>query len=194
MDASQWLAGRTQGSVGFQYRGLGLIVIHDTHDNIIPPSKGHYGKFEPMFYQNAFGGDFKYTKTELSSVSYWPISDVVLGVRLEGDFSSGDVSFYDAPNIDMRGIPALRYQGEEVVLGEVEARWDVTPRWNLVGFAGNGRAADSFSDLTGADAVVAGGGGFRYLMACRYGLCVGLDIARGPEDTVVYLAVGRNWN
>jgi len=174
--------------------GLGLIVKHDTRDNIVSPNKGHYGKFEPMFYNKAFGGDFNYTKTKLSSFSYWPISDVVLGVRLEGDFSSGDVPFYDAPYIDMRGVPALRYQGEEVVLGEVEARWDVTPRWSLVGFVGTGRAADSFSDISGADAIVAGGGGFRYLMARRYGLRVGMDIARGPEDTVIYLAVGSNWN
>ncbi len=38
------------------------------------------------------------------------------------------------------------------------------------------------------------GGGFRYLMARRYGMRVGMDIATGPEDTVVYLAVGSNWN
>jgi hypothetical protein len=41
---------------------------------------------------------------------------------------------------------------------------------------------------------VLGEGGFRYLMARRYGLRAGLDIARGPEDTVIYLAVGSNWN
>ncbi len=174
--------------------GLGLIVKYDTRDNIISPNSGHYAKFEPMFYNEAFGGDFDYTKTKLSSISYWPVSDLVLGLRLEGDFTSGDVPFYDAPYIDMRGIPALRYQGEEVVLVETEARWDITPRWSIVGFIGSGWTADSVSELGEENGIVAGGGGFRYLMARRYGMRVGLDIARGPEDTVIYLAVGSNWN
>lgn len=174
--------------------GLGLIVKYDTRDNIISPNGGHYAKFEPMFYNKAFGGNFNYTKTKLSSFSYWPVSDVVLGVRLEGDLTSGDVPFYDAPYIDMRGIPALRYQGQDVVLAEVEARWNINPRWSLVGFVGSGWTADSIGDIGSESGIVAGGGGFRYLMARRYGLRVGLDIARGPEDTVVYLAVGSNWN
>lgn len=174
--------------------GLGLIVKYDTRDNIFSPSKGHYAKFEPVFYNEAFGGDFNYTKTKIASYSYWPISKVVLGVRLEGDFSSGDVPFYDAPYIDMRGIPAMRYQGEDVFVGELEGRWDVTPRWSLVGFIGSGWTADSISELNDESGKVAGGGGFRYLIARRYGMRVGLDVAKGPEDTVVYLAVGSNWN
>lgn len=174
--------------------GLGLIIKYDSRDNIISPNKGQYAKFEPVFYNKAFGGDFNYTKTKLSSFSYWPVADVVFGLRLEGDFSSGDVPFYDAPYINMRGIPAMRYQGEDVFVTEVEARWDVTPRWSLVGFVGSGWTADSISELNDESGKVAGGGGFRYLMARRLGLRVGLDVARGPEDTVVYMAVGSNWN
>jgi hypothetical protein len=30
-----------------------------------------------VFYNKAFGGDFNYTKTKLSSFSYWPVADVV---------------------------------------------------------------------------------------------------------------------
>jgi hypothetical protein len=174
--------------------GLGLLLRYDTRDSIISPDRGVYAKFEPMFYNEAFGGDFNYTKTKLSAVSYWPVSNVVLGLRLEGDFTSGDVPFYDAPFIDMRGIPALRYQGEDVVVAELEARWDVTPRWSLVGFVGNGWAGDSLGDLGNSANVSAGGAGFRYLIARRLGMRVGLDVARGPEDTVVYMGVGSSWN
>ncbi|MCP3866498.1 MAG: BamA/TamA family outer membrane protein [Gammaproteobacteria bacterium] len=174
--------------------GLGLIVKYDSRDNIMSPSSGHYAKFEPVFYNRAFGGDFNYTKTKLSNYSYWPVSDVVLGLRLEGDFTSGDVPFYDAPYIEMRGVPALRHQGEDVVVAEVEARWDIDPRWSLVGFIGSGWAADSVSNIDNNDSIIAGGGGFRYLVARRYGMRMGLDIARGPDDTVIYLAVGSSWN
>ncbi len=174
--------------------GLGIIIKYDTRDNIISPNSGHYARIEPEFYDTAFGGDFDYVKTKVSSISYWPVSALTLGLRLEGQFSGGDVPFYDAPYIEMRGIPALRYQGQDVALAEVEARWDFNPRWSLVGFFGSGWTGDSISDLSGEQDIYAGGGGIRYLLARRYGLRVGLDVARGPEDTVFYLAVGSSWN
>jgi len=174
--------------------GLGLLLRYDSRDSIVSPDRGVYAKFEPMFYREAFGGDFNYTKTKLAAYSYWPIANVVLGLRLEGDFTNGDVPFYDAPFVDMRGIPALRYQGEDVVVAELEARWDVTPRWSLVGFVGNGWTGDSLGDLGNNHNVTAGGAGFRYLLARRLGMRVGLDVARGPEDTVVYMGVGSSWN
>jgi len=40
---------------------------------------------------------------------------------------------------------------------------------------------------------VTNGGGFRYLIARRYGFKSGLDIARDPEDTVFYLQAGTAW-
>lgn len=88
----------------------------------------------------------------------------------------------------------MRYQGEDVFVGELDARWDITSRWSLAGFIGSGWTADSVSELQDNSGKVASGGGFRYLIARRYGMRVGLDIDRGPEDTVVYLAVGGNWN
>lgn len=175
--------------------GLGLIINYDSRDNIISPSDGHFAKLHTMFYNETFGGDYDYTKVKASSYSYWSVlDDVVLGVRLEGDFSGGDIPFYDVPYIEMRGIPALRYQGENVIVGELDARWDITYRWSLVGFGGGGLTADNIGDFGDESANLAGGGGFRYLIARRLGLRVGIDIAVGPEDTVVYMGVGSAWN
>lgn len=175
--------------------GLGLIVNYDTRDNIISPSDGHLAKLHTMFYNDIFGGDYNYYKIKASSFSYWPIlGNVVLGVRLEGDFIGDEAPFYDVPYINMRGIPALRYQGEKVIVGELEARWDVTYRWSLVGFGGAGMTAQDFGDFGDESARFAGGAGFRYLIARRLGLRVGLDLAVGPEDTVLYMGIGSAWN
>ena len=40
---------------------------------------------------------------------------------------------------------------------------------------------------------VSKGVGLRYLVARRLGLYVGIDVARGPEDTAFYLQVGNGW-
>jgi hypothetical protein len=46
------------------------------------------------------------------------------------------------PYIDMRGIPAERYQGNVDLLSEVEMRWDVVRRWSVMAYAGAGKAFD----------------------------------------------------
>jgi hypothetical protein len=35
--------------------------------------------------------------------------------------------------------------------------------------------------------------GFRYLLARKFKLRVGVDIARGPEDFAYYIVFGSNW-
>ena len=55
----------------------------------------------------------------------------------------------------------------------------------------------TFSDLFGGDSdndlQHTVGGGVRYLIARRLGLQAGIDVAKGPEDTVFYLTVGSAW-
>lgn len=174
--------------------GLGIIFRYDSWDNLFSPNKGNYFKLEPVFYNEVFGGDYNYLKAKVAAISYLPLSSFVLGIRAEADFSDGDAPFYDTPFIVMRGIPSLRYQGDHVLVGELELRWNITPRWSQVGFFGSGWTADSIGDLMSESGETAGGVGFRYLIARRYGLRVGIDVAAGPEDEVAYLAVGANWN
>jgi hypothetical protein len=76
---------------------------------------------------------------------------------------------------------------------DTELRWNVTPRWALIGFLGAGRAWGTKSTFSQAGIVTAGGVGFRYLVARRLGIYAGLDLAKGPEDTAVYIQAGSAW-
>jgi hypothetical protein len=60
-------------------------------------------------------------------------------------------------------------------------------------FAGGGRVAQHFSDLGDADTEFSKGVGFRYLVARRYGFAMGIDIARGPEESAFYIQAGSTW-
>ena len=93
----------------------------------------------------------------------------------------------------MRGIPAARYQGQSVALSELEVAYRINLRWELSAFAGIGKASDSFSDFSESDSRVSKGAGFRYLIARRYDFNMGIDIAKGPEDTVFYIQAGSAW-
>ena len=174
--------------------GLGLSWEFDTRDNIFTPSKGFIAALESLFYDPDWGSDETFQTYRARVFAWWPLGrQFVLGTRLDGRAARGDAPFYQLPYIELRGIPALRYQDENTTVAEAELRWHATARWALVGFVGAGRAwgeDDGFSD---ADTRTAGGAGFRYLIARRLGLYVGMDYARGPDDDAIYLQVGGAW-
>ena len=180
-----------------QTAGLGLLAGYDTRDNIFTPNRGVLAELEAMFHDGSWIGDFTYQKYRAAALFYWdPHPKWVLGWRLDGRFVNGDPPFYALPFIDLRGIPAMRYQGEDVLVTEVEARWNFSGRWTLVGFTGVGAAEDSLDDLIGSgdrDLRHTYGAGARYLIARRLGMQAGIDLARGPEDTAVYLQFGSAW-
>jgi hypothetical protein len=71
--------------------------------------------------------------------------------------------------------------------------WEVDSRWSILGFGGVGKAANSSSDFGSSSSLVSKGLGFRYQIARRYGFHMGIDVARGPEDTVWYIQAGPAW-
>ncbi len=176
--------------------GLGLKAAYDSRDNIFTPNTGINAHISTMFFtvDNELTGSKDYRMIDASSKFYWQLfPNIVLGWRLHGGFSSGDIPFYALPYIDLRGIPAMRYQGENILVTEIETRWNVNERWSLVFFGGVGRTANSLDDFSDSEDRWAGGTGFRYLIARALGLYTGIDIAWGPEDRVFYIQTGSAW-
>ena len=97
------------------------------------------------------------------------------------------------PYLDMRGIPAFRYQGEADVLSELELRYDFVKRWSAVAFGGAGKAFDDWKQFGPSDWRLTYGGGFRYLMARKFKLRAGVDIARGAGYWSYYIVFGSSW-
>ena len=182
--------------LNMQSYGLGIKAAYDSRDNIFTPNTGINADITSMFYtvDNDLTGSKDYRTTEARSKIYWELSsNLVLGWRLYGGFTSGDIPFYALPFINLRGIPAMRYQGDNVLVTELETRWNVNERWSLVFFGGVGRTADTLSDFSDSEDRWAGGTGFRYQIARVLGMYTGIDIARGPEDWAFYIQVGSAW-
>ncbi|MFC1688860.1 glyceraldehyde-3-phosphate dehydrogenase [Pseudomonadota bacterium] len=178
----------------FKQGGLGMLLEYDGRNTTFTPTKGLQAVLSFRNYDEVWGSDFDFNSLKGSLFHYTPFGDYSsLGLRLEGEKVSGDVPFFSYPFVSLRGIPAMRYQGEGVLTAEAEYLWGLTPRWTVVFFGGVGRtsAIDPFEakDRT----VGAGGLGFRYRLARKLGLQAGVDVARGPEDTSVYLTVGSAW-
>ena len=183
-----------------QNAALGATVRYDTRDNTFTPNRGVYAELSYMRYDTDVGGDYDYDDFEFVWTAWTPLASCLnLGVRLRGEIVDGDPPFWGRPFIDLRGIPAMRYQGDDILVGETELRWDLNGRWSLVGFTGAGRAGSSVKRLferderTVVDTAWNVGAGFRYLIARKLGLRMGIDVARGPEDWALYITTGNAW-
>ena len=174
--------------------GLGLSLENDSRDNFFSAERGYKWNAEAMFYSPSVGSDNKYEIYSALAFGYLPFAGkYVLGGRIQGRTSRGDVPFYQLPFIEMRGVPLARYQDQSAGAVETELRYNITPRWAVLGFIGFGRAWGTRTSFSDAGVVTAGGAGFRYLIARRLGLYAGLDIAKGPEDTAIYIQAGSAW-
>ena len=155
-DASQLQPAVEPGARAVTSSGLGLFFEHDSRDNFFTAASGWKGYLESMFYSPDIGSDEEYQTYRANAFGYMPFGkQFVLGGRLDARAARGDVPFYQLPFIEMRGIPVARYQDENVALVEAELRWNATPRWAFVAFAGTGRTwgtSDNFDDGDSASA------------------------------------------
>ena len=169
-------------------------VTYDSRDNLFTPTRGTFAEAIVGVFSPALGGDDELQRVQLTAIHYLPLlSTLFLGLRADASATFGDAPFYLRPFISLRGAPIMRYQGEEVVQGEAEVRWQFWKRFSLVGFAGVGAAWNDFERVNNRRIVPTGGVGVRYELARKYGIHAGLDFAVAPDNTAVYLQVGSAW-
>lgn len=174
--------------------GINFVAAFDRRDNIFTPNRGGFAAIDFGIHDQALGGSRNYNNFAFRGYYYLDfINRVVLGLRYNFHYKWGDVPFFELPFINLRGIPALRYQGNMVNTAEVEARINVYKRWSVMGFAGTGTATDNFAAINADSFKSIIGTGFRYELARDYGLHMGVDFAFGPEQFAWYLTFGSNW-
>ncbi|WP_309496659.1 BamA/TamA family outer membrane protein [Sulfurovum sp.] len=196
----------------FKMGALAAVAQYDTRDTIFTPSKGVFAKATLRRFDENFGGNENFWRYGAKVFSFYPLSNkLILGVRVEGEAVNASdnerVPFMANPSINMRGIQAMRYQGEKMMLGEVQLRWEFIDRWNMVFFGGAGKVfGNEYKFKPGEGAVeenisfqdapthAAGGVGFRYELARKYGLWGGLDFATNEENEFAfYITIGSAW-
>ena len=177
--------------------GLGLVVEYDSRDNVFTPHKGLNYRLDFIRFDEAIGGDIEYNLTRLVGTNYFPINDKFrFNVKLHSEHATGIDELlppYATPQVELRGVPAGRYQGNQAQDIEAQLDYIIDDRWELLGFVGVGRIATEFSDLKDADNLYSRGVGFRYHIAKRYGFYMGVDVAKGPEENVFYIQAGSAW-
>jgi hypothetical protein len=139
---------------------LGLEIELDTRNNFFTPTAGYYMDFRYGAYRDAFGSDIDYDWYNLNSLNYFELTDHWrFALRLEAEVADSDEPLppFATPSIELRGIPAARYQGDYVGVLEGELTWQPDLRWSALAFLGAGRATYDSSDFSSASSEVSRG-------------------------------------
>lgn len=175
--------------------GLGVLYSFDSRDNTFTPNSGIFSNVSTMLYDNFLGSDQEYLRIDSYIVGFKPIGNhLVIGGRFDYRAVFKEPPFYSLPYVNLRGVPAMRYQGKQLLVVETEERWDITKRWSLTAFAGAGKGFDNVKSFNEKEWAYSLGGGFRYLIAKKFNIYSGIDIARGPEEWAFYIQFGHFWN
>jgi hypothetical protein len=173
---------------------LSGIIELDSRDNIFTPDRGIKFHVDGGSSNEAIGSDYDFWEMNYYSYLYHPLGrNLIGGLRIDGQQTFGDVPFYLLPYLDMRGLPIFRYQGKADILAEAELRWDFLYRWSLMAYSGVGKAFDDWNDFGSAKWINTVGTGFRYLIARKFKLRMGIDVAKGPDQWAYYIVFGSNW-
>lgn len=171
-----------------------LLLTYDARDNLFTPTQGLYASGSLLVSREAYGSSANFERFDQVVMGWTPFGrEVTLGLRGDYGWASDGTPFFLLPYVMLRGVPAMRYAGEDAASVEAELRWRVRDRWSLVAFGGHGWTRTRGDRLEVAQDVASGGAGFRYEIARRFGLHVGLDLARSADTTAFYIVVGNAW-
>ena len=170
------------------------LLTWDTRDNFFTPVSGTFLETAFQLSGKWLGGDQNFERLNLTAIQYLPLpAHFYFGVRGDAASSFGDSPFYMNPSIGLRGVPVMRYQGQQIAELEMELRWQFWKRWSVLGFVGGGGAWNQLEKVEDSQGVISGGGGFRYELAKKYGIHMGADVAFSRDTAAFYIQFGSAW-
>ncbi len=173
----------------------GLLVEYDIRDNVFTPNSGTLISTNFRVNDEWTGSDFEFQNFKISALQYFKTTPkLVSGFRLETQLQFGDAPFYLEPGINLRGVPAARYQGNSTYLAETEQRYDFNLRWSGIAFTGVAKTLDYGESFNDSDLIYNYGVGFRYLIARKFKLRMGIDVAMSNNNFGYYIVFGSAWN
>ena len=174
---------------------LGFGLHFDSRDNPLTPTQGLNAYVDGKFNRGAFGSDRDFEDYDANLYWFGRVGpELRFGFKTQFGAIRGDFPVYFAPAIELRGVQAIRYQGQNVISSEFELTKQLSSRWSLLAFGGLGATdAGDRRLFKNSGLIKAGGVGFRYRIARKLGLDAGLDFAYGPGGFVYYIQLGHAW-
>ncbi len=190
-------SGTIPGAGGGTLSGIGAGVTYDTRDAILATSRGRYARLQVERFDDAFGGDFDFTRLDLDVRHFTPTRPGhVLALQGVVRMTTEGAPFYalgrlGGPDL-LRGFREGRYRDRHLLAAQAEYRMPIASRIGWAGFAGAGQVARELGDFSADGFHVAGGVGLRFVVDTRENLSLRIDFgfAQGGESGV-YITAGQ---
>ncbi|HEX5787450.1 MAG TPA: hypothetical protein VFY03_04685 [Woeseiaceae bacterium] len=172
--------------------GIGLLVEYDNRDMPINSYSGRYFKLDVLFNYDVLGGDSTYQNYSATLRAYRELrTGLVFAWEARACNRSGQAPLWDACTIPLRGFSATDYLGKVSAAGQAEIRWQVSPRWGAVGFAGAGFTARAFNERGEDDTIPSYGAGIRFMVLPAKRVNLRVDFARSKDSDAIHVSVGE---
>jgi hypothetical protein len=172
--------------------GLGMFIERDGRDMPTNAYSGNLFRVRALFNDKSLGSDNTYQSYSADFSSYHEMTDqLVLAWELGGCVRSGTVPLWDACKVGLRGFAATDYLGIASARGQIEARWRMSGRWGLVGFAGGGYIKNDYSEVNDRELIPSYGVGLRFAVLKSKRINIRVDWAQSTDSNAVHLSVGE---
>jgi hypothetical protein len=198
IDANQSISAATANDVSeFEIgnvasAGVGLVAEFDSRDMPFNSYAGRHFRVDALFNDESIGSNQTYQSYSASFRSYHRVADsVVLAWEVQGCQRAGTAPLWDACLVKLRGFSATDYLGRVSASGQLEARWQMSRRWGLAGFAGSGYVGDAFAGVREGEPIPSYGGGLRFMVLPAKRINLRLDYARSENSDAIHFSVGE---
>jgi hypothetical protein len=184
--------------------GLSLNGVYDSRDNMINPYHGYYFHVNYRYNPKFLGSDQNSSVLWTEFRTFVPLSKAVqrhvLAFWLFGSFQvSGHLPYLtlmalgeDQRARSGRGYIAGRFRGEDLIYGEIEYRFPISPKTKILGgvLFVNATSSSNRSQNVGLfDYVRPGGGiGLRIMLNKNFRTNINLDLALGKDSKGLYFS------
>lgn len=174
---------------------LAPTIVYDTRDDVFNPREGWYCTLQVEFAGGFLGGDYNYTKYVLDARNYINAGEnAVLALRLLGGIADRELPSFEKFSVGgvntLRGYDLYEFQGEKMLVANLEYRLEVAKNTQLVIFGDAGYAWD-LDEPVHLDDVKIG-----YGVGLRFDTPVGpirLDYGIGESGSQTYVSIGQTF-
>jgi hypothetical protein len=98
------------------------VLEYDSRDNLFTPTRGMYAESVILASREELGSSQDFERFQQVVMGWMPVAqNWTLGLRGDYQWSSEHTPFFMRPYIKLRGVAAMRYQGDEMASAEAEA-------------------------------------------------------------------------
>lgn len=183
------------GLTGFKSAGAGVVLYHDSRDNLDSPKKGWVFNANNVFYGADDQGNGSFEVYRADYKQFWSHGDGhVLAVRQSNQWTVEAPPSAFAP-VTLRGYTMGEYLGKYMSSLELEERHRIAERWTATAFAGVACLyGESKACSNAKDRYPSAGLGVQYVIKPDKGIVANLEFAVGKEgNKALIFKMGYGW-